>query len=212
MQPKAVDICITTYNRNDKLKATLDMLSKQNNQNFNLIINDDGSRMGINPSDYPVITKYIYNKDDNKYNRVARFNESILCCVSPKIIVLDDDCIPSDENFVDEHVQCLDEADFSRGDVIFPDGNNADGWFSTANLGFHKRFVKDYGIFIPEYNGSYGYEDLDLGEEVKANRLTVVNNRMAKVFCGSEMYLDGDRSDAVVGRNRSIFQRRWNRW
>jgi glycosyltransferase involved in cell wall biosynthesis len=210
MQEKDVDICITTYNRKDKLKATLDMLSKQTNQFFNLVINDDGSKSTINPVDYPIITKYIYNRDDNKYNRVARFNESILCCVSPRIILLDDDCVPSNECFIDEHLKCLEEADFSKGDILFYHGANSDGWFSTANLGFHKTFVKEYGIFLPEYNGSYGYEDLDLGEEIKRTTLKVVNNRNAQVLCGSEMYLDGDRSDTIVGRNRAIFQRRWN--
>ena len=60
MKVKDVDVCITTFNRNDRLKQTLDMLSKQTNMNFNLIINDDGGNTLINPNEYPIITKYIW--------------------------------------------------------------------------------------------------------------------------------------------------------
>jgi GT2 family glycosyltransferase len=88
MKIKTVDICITTYNRNDRLIETLDILSKQTNTDFNLIVNDDGNKTIINPNDHPIITKYIWNKDDG-YHRVARFNESVSLCVSlcPDILV-----------------------------------------------------------------------------------------------------------------------------
>lgn len=208
MEVKNVDICITTYNRNERLKATLEMLSKQTNMYFNLIINDDGSRKLINPNEFPIITKYIWNAD-NKYNRVARFNESILHCVSPYIILLDDDCIPANNIFVNAHIDALRDTDFSKGLVTFPNGGDASGWFSTANLGFHKKLIHDYGLFYPDYNGYYGYEDLDLGEEIKSRGLRVLNNNRAQVITGSDMYLNGDRSDTVVGRNRALFERRW---
>jgi glycosyltransferase involved in cell wall biosynthesis len=208
MEIKDVDICITTYNRNERLKLTLNALSKQTNMNFNLIVNDDGSNSIIDPNDYSIITKYIWNKD-NKYNRVARFNESILMSVSPYIIILDDDCVPKTNNFINGHIDCLKISDFSKGTVIFPDLHEATGWFSTANLGFHRKNLREYGMFYPEYNGYYGYEDLDLAEEIKKRGYTVTDNRNAQVLTGIDMYLNGDRSDAVVGRNRSIFQRRW---
>jgi glycosyltransferase involved in cell wall biosynthesis len=208
MEIKDCDICITTFNRNERLKLILDSLAKQTNQNFNLIVNDDGSKKILDPNDYPIITKYIWNKDYG-YNRVGRFNESILMCVSPKIILLDDDCIPQNTDFVKSHLELLNKADFSKGRVIFPDNNTADSWFSTANIAFNNKVVNDYGLFYPEYNGYYGYEDLDLGKEIIKNKYTVINNTNASVLTGSEMYLNGDRSDAVVGRNRSIYNRRW---
>jgi len=121
METKDIDICITTYNRKERLKLILDSLSKQTNMSFNLIVNDDGSCELINPNDYPIITKYIWNKD-SRYNRVARFNESILNCVSPLIIILDDDCVPIGDNFINGHIECLKSADFSKGTVIFPGG------------------------------------------------------------------------------------------
>jgi glycosyltransferase involved in cell wall biosynthesis len=208
MDIKSVDICITTYNRPDKLKLILSSLAEQTQQSFNLIVNDDGSRNLIDPNDYPIITKYIYNKD-NGYNRTGRFNESIKMCVSPKIIILDDDCVPCNNGFITAHLECLENADFSKGTVIFPNGGTANDWFSTSNLAFNKKVIKDYGLFYPEYNGHYGYEDLDLGKEIDRDGYTVVNNTNAPVFTGSDMYKNGDRSDAVVGRNRSIYENRW---
>lgn len=208
MQVKDCDICITTYNRNERLKLILDSLSSQTNQNFNLIINDDGSSKLIDPNDYPIITKYIWNKDCS-YNRVERFNESILKCVSPKIIILDDDCVPENNNFIKAHLDCLDNGDFSKGTVTFPNGITADTWFSTANIAFNKSVVKEYGLFYPEYNGHYGYEDFDLGKEIAKDNYKVINNKLAGALTGSAVYLNGDRSDAVVGRNRSIYQKRW---
>ena len=208
MEPKDVDICITTFNRNDRLKNTIEILSKQKNQNFNLIINDDGSKGIIDPNDYPIITKYIWNKDD-KYNRVLRFNESILMCVSPHIIILDDDCVPENEEFIDRHIEALKIFHFSKGAVRFPSGMLADSWFSTANLGFRRDVVKKYGLFFPEYNGYYGYEDMDLDKEIKMGRLSVANNGRALVNTGDDKYANGDRSDHITGRNREIFNRRW---
>jgi GT2 family glycosyltransferase len=208
MEVKDVDICITSYNCNERLNMILTVLSTQTNMNFNLIINDDGSRELINPNAFPIITKYIWNKD-NKYNRVGRFNESILMTVSPYVIILDNDCVPVSRNFISAHLEELKTAEFSKGTVTFPNGSNASGWFSTANLGFQRKMIKEYGLFYPEYNGYYGYEDLDLGEEIKRNNYKVIDNVVAQALTHSEMYLNGDRSDAVIGRNHAVFKRRW---
>lgn len=209
MQIKDCDVCITTFNRNERLKLLLDSLANQTNQNFNVIVNDDGSSKIIEPNDYPIITKYIWNKDDKKYNRTGRFNESVLLCVSPKIIILDDDCVPCNNNFIKNHLDCLDNSDFSKGTVIFPNSSTGDGWFSTANIAFNRNVIKDYGLFYPEYNGYYGYEDLDLGKEISKNNYKVINNTNSPVFTGSDIYLNGDRSDEILGRNRSIYKKRW---
>jgi glycosyltransferase involved in cell wall biosynthesis len=210
MNVKDVDICITTYNRNERLQQILQSLSTQTNQCFNLIVNDDGSSQTIDPNQFPIITKYIWNKDQG-YNRVGRFNESILLSVSPKIILLDDDCIPCHEEFINEHLKSLDQADFSKGDVIFPDGARANGWFSTANIGFNRRVLHPYGLFYPEYNGHYGYEDMDLGNEIKQRGLSVISNARSACNTGSHMYLNGDRSPAIVGRNLDLYKKRWNK-
>ena len=132
MKVKKVDIIITTYNRKDRLIQTLGILSNQTCMDFNLIINDDGSKETIDPSKYSVITKYIWN-EDIAYHRVGRFNESAKLCVSPYIILLDDDCIPNDVSFVESYITMLDKVDVCRGILQFPDGGRASGWFSTAN-------------------------------------------------------------------------------
>lgn len=209
MIEKDVDICITTYNKKNSLIKILHMLSNQTNMNFNLIINDDGSKDLINPNEYPIITKYIWNPDI-AYNRVGRFNESILICVSPYIIILDDDAIPVNNNFIQSHIDCLKKADFSSGRITF--GKNYDiqgGWFSTANLGFRKTIIHNYGLFYPEYDGHYGYEDYDLGEEIKQRKLSVCNNTVGMVNMTYDMYLNGDRSDKIVKHNKDLLIKRW---
>lgn len=209
MKIKSVDICITTYGRNDRLLQTLDILSKQTNKDFNLIINDDGNKSIINPNDYSIITKYIWNEDDG-YHRVARFNESVSLCVSPFIILLDDDCIPAGTNFVQSHIDILNKNDICKGKIRFPNGSFASGWFSTANLGIRKKVIEDIGLFDKNFDGHYGHEDQDLG-----NRL---NNTIYKSSDGSdgtivnhgvEMYADGDRSDTIVGHNTRYFISKW---
>jgi glycosyltransferase involved in cell wall biosynthesis len=210
MIAKDVDICITTYNRNDRLLQILHILSRQTNQHFNLIVNDDGSTQTIDPNQFPIITKYIWNKDQG-YNRVGRFNESILLCVSHKIILLDDDCIPCHEHFITEHMKALEQADFSKGTVIFPDGATANSWFSTANIGLNRSVLHPYGLFYPDYNGHYGYEDMDLGNEIQQRGLSVISNPAAACNTGSQMYLNGDRSPAVIGRNWALYKQRWNK-
>jgi GT2 family glycosyltransferase len=209
MKIKSVDICITTYNRNDRLIQTLDILNRQSNKDFILIINDDGGKSLINPNDYPIITKYIWNKDDG-YHRVARFNESASICVSPNIIFMDDDCIPNDINFVQSHLDILSGSDVCRGVVRFPDGSRANGWFSTANLGIRKKVIDDIGLFDENFDGHYGHEDQDLGNRLKSTNYTVTNGSEDTIVNhGVEIYADGDRSDKIIGHNTKYFIEKW---
>lgn len=172
MREKSLDICITTYNRNDRLKQTLDILSKQTNMDFNLIINDDGGKSLIDPNEYPVITKYIWNKDDG-YHRVGRFNESVSLCVSPNVVIMDDDCIPASPNFVQTYIDSLKNHEVVKGIVRFPDGALAGAWFSTANLGLRLDLIKRIGLFDDCYDGYYGFEDHDLGNIYKKEGIVV---------------------------------------
>jgi GT2 family glycosyltransferase len=209
MKIKTVDICITTYNRNDRLIETLDILSKQTNTDFNLIVNDDGNKTIINPNDHPIITKYIWNKDDG-YHRVARFNESVSLCGSPFIILLDDDCIPVDSNFVQSHVDVLNTSDVCKGKIRFPNGDLASGWFSTANLGIRKKVIDEIGLFDNNFDGHYGHEDQDLGNRLnKENYVSFDGSNGTMVNHGTEMYANGDRSDSIVGHNTRYFISKW---
>ena len=76
MKVKSIDVCITTYTTNSKLIQILEILNRQTNKDFNLIINDDGNSNLIDIPKYKIITKYIWNEDFG-YHRVARYNESI---------------------------------------------------------------------------------------------------------------------------------------
>tara|TARA_R110002153_G_scaffold80401_3_gene204453 strand:- start:1964 stop:2608 length:645 start_codon:yes stop_codon:yes gene_type:complete len=209
MRVKSLDICITTYNRNDRLKTTLDILSKQTNMDFNLIINDDGSKSLIDINSYPIITKYIWNKDDG-YHRVGRFNESVSLCVSPNIIIMDDDCIPKGVNFIQSHMDVLEKNHICRGVVRFPDGSRANSWFSTANLGIKKEVIDDIGLFDKKFDGHYGHEDQDLGNRLKETKYTIAHGNDGTIANhGHEIYANGDRSDKVIGHNTRYFMEKW---
>ena len=209
MKIKSIDVCITTYNRNDRLLQTLNILSQQTNMDFNLIINDDGGKTTIDPNDYPIITKYIWNKDDG-YHRVARFNESVSLCNSPNIILMDDDCIPNGINFIQSHLDVLKNSDVCKGVVRFPDGSKADGWFSTANLGIRKSVIEDIGLFDVKFDGNYGHEDQDLGNRLKNTNYIINNgNDDTIVNHGIEIYANGDRSDKIIGHNTKYFIEKW---
>jgi len=211
MKIKDVDICITTYKKNESVFKILEVLSKQTNMNFNLIINDDGSSELLNPTKYSIITKYIWNEDDG-YNRVGRFNESVSLCVSPNIILLDDDCIPANVNFIQSHLSSLAGFDVSKGLIRFPDGSFASGWFSTANLGIKLKLIKEIGLFDKCYNGHYGYEDLDFGNQLKKNNIKVCDSGEETIVDHDfNQYKDGDRTDAIIGHNQKEFERKWGK-
>ena len=209
MKKKLIDIIITTYHRNDKLNSTLEALSKQTIKNFNLIVNDDGNPVPIIPADYPVITKYIWNKDDG-YHRVGRFNESASLCVSPYIILLDDDCVPYTSMFIESYLNDFKEADVIRGIIQFPDGARANSWFSTANAGIKKEVIDEIGLFDTNFDGHYGHEDRDFGLRLEKTRFKIKFGREGtRANHGDEMYADGDRSDTIIGHNTRYFEKKW---
>ena len=209
MKEKLIDIVITTYNRNERLIPTLNMLSQQTVKDFNLIINDDGGKELINPNDYPVITKYIWNADVG-YHRVARFNESVSLCVSPYIVLMDDDCIPHSASFVESYLEDFKRADIIRGIVQFPDGARANSWFSTANAGIKKSVYEEIGLFDVNFDGHYGHEDRDYGIRVeKANYRVIFGSEGTRSNHGVEIYANGDRSDSIIGHNTRYFEEKW---
>ncbi|MAH48981.1 hypothetical protein CMI37_24350 [Candidatus Pacearchaeota archaeon] len=211
MKQKDADIVITTYNRPHELMKIIEILSKQVNMNFNLIINDDGGAKRIDPSVSPIITKYIFNVDDG-YHRVVRFNESVSLCVSPNIIMIDDDCAPVSKNFVQSHIDILKNYELSKGIVRFPNGQTTehDERFCTANLGIKLNTVKENGLYDDCYDGYYGFEDLDLNFEYKKRNIKIGNGTQDTIVDhGAEIYANGDRSNHVLGHNRKEFVRKW---
>lgn len=209
MKKADIDVVILTYNRKELLLKTLDKLKTQTNQNFNLILTDDGSKDLINPNEYPFIKRYIWDYDD-AYHRVGKFNEAIRMCVSDKIVILDDDCVPVYDDFLDTHIAILNKFDISRGIVKFPNGDTAAGWFSTANIGFKKSIIDELGGFDSNFDGHYGHEDRDLGLRIEDAKYTISPfGEYTTVMHLGVMYKDGDRSDAVVGHNTRYFTQKW---
>lgn len=209
MKPKQIDIIITTYNRKYRLLQTLGILANQTCMDFNLIINDDGGTQTIDPSQYPIISKYIWN-EDTAYHRVGRFNESAKLCVSPYIIMLDDDCIPNSHTFVAAYIALLTTNDVCRGIVQFPDGGRATSWFSTANLGLRKKVINEIGLFDEGFDGYYGHEDRDLGIRIEKGGYSIVwGGEETRTNHGAELYADGDRSPAITGHNTEFFINKW---
>lgn len=210
MDKRTLDIVICCYNRARLLKEALVALSSQTCQDFNVILSDDGSANLLNPTEYPVISKVVWTKDDGLYHRVGRFNEGLQCCVSDIVLLLDDDCIPQSDAFVEVHLKVLRDADVSRGTLRFPGGGHAGTWFSTANLCLKKSTMDQIGGFEQRYDGYYGFEDHDMGNRIKELGLSVCSFAPGTdVLHKGGSYMEGDRSEAVLGHNRTIFVEKW---
>jgi len=209
MKQAQVDVVILTYNRTDLLLQTLNKLKTQSVQDFNLILTDDGSKDLINPNQFPFIKKYMWDADDG-YHRVGKFNEAINLCVSDKIIIMDDDCVPLHDDFLETHITLLNKFDISRGIVRFPDGNTASSWFSTANIGFKASVIKELGGFDPNFDGNYGHEDRDLGLRIEDGKYNISPfTDYTSVMHLGVMYKNGDRSESVMGPNTKYFTEKW---
>lgn len=222
MNKKDADIIIISYNRKDLLIKILSALSTQSNKNFNLIISDDGSsnEQITNPTSFPIITKFIWTVNTG-YNKVARSNEAMKMCVSDNLILLDDDCIPQNNNFVSRHVQDLKDYKLSRGIIQFPeavyDKDAAKAapygqlWFSAANLGIKRCVMEEIGYYDEKYNGYYGHEDMDLGETLKkygySKPAPFHNETLIRHF--GKHYANGDRSENIIGHNTKYFTEKW---
>lgn len=214
MKPKLVDIVIVTYNRSEFLVQTLQKLSCQSIDNFNLIVTDDGSKSMhmIDPNRFGIINRYLWAKDEG-FTKVARLNEAMKMCVSPNLIILDDDCVPQSPHFIATHLHSLEKFPISRGIIQFPSDNFADAnaWFSCANIGFKLDVMKAINYYDERYNGHYGHEDQDMGLTLKANgfKRSAPQEMGTLVYHLGKNYADNDRSWSVIGHNTELFQSKW---
>tara|TARA_R110001606_G_scaffold384599_2_gene547596 strand:+ start:82 stop:729 length:648 start_codon:yes stop_codon:yes gene_type:complete len=206
-----VDIIILSYNRKDFLLEIIEKLNNQTVKQFNLIIVDDGSKFVLDPNTIPNLTKYMWSKD-NGYHRVSRLNEAVSFVESEYFIILDDDCVPIHNTFIETHINTLKKYDVSMGLLKFIEGGTNHGWFGTANIGFRTESFRQIGCFDTSYDGHYGHEDTDLGETVKLNGLkqSQFNDQSSALHKG-KMYKDGDRTDVVIGHNSNVFKTKWGK-
>ena len=205
--PKDIDVCVTTYNRKTDLEAILNALNEQKGVDFNVIVNDDGSKELIEPHQFPVLNTYLWAKDIG-FTKVARVNESVLMCPSDNILLLDGDAIPVGYNFLQKHVNNLRSMHVSYGRAL---------WFdkmlvcTPANMAFQKKnLIKSYGLYPVVYNGHYGHEDTDVWNEIRYLQLTTVLTD-ATVKLTSQSY-SAENMLVDIKRNHTICKKRWGGW
>jgi glycosyltransferase involved in cell wall biosynthesis len=106
-QASKISVVITTYNRPDALAAVVEACFGQDDDNFEIIIADDGSTNNTRESvaalraRSPVPLQYVWQPDEGF--RAARVrNLGTLAASGEYIVFLDGDCIPA-RNFVSQH-------------------------------------------------------------------------------------------------------------
>jgi glycosyltransferase involved in cell wall biosynthesis len=101
-------IIISFYNKIDWLKLVLAGLKRQSNQNFEVIISDDGSKPEVVQeikrisSSYPFPVRHNWH-EDNGWQKNIILNKSVVEAKSEYLIFIDGDCIPH-RHFVREHL------------------------------------------------------------------------------------------------------------
>ena len=208
MVKKNLDICLVTYNRTKELEKILKILSEQTNKIFNLLISDDGSSTILNPNDFPIISKYLWHKDEG-FHRTLRFNELMDICVSPNILILDDDCVPVSTEFINAHLNALQDSEVINGKVRI-NGRFAPFCWGGCNFSIKKDVIDKIGLYDINYDGHYGLDDVDFGQKLKQYGIKIKegNNLTVADHIGA-FYANGDRSEEVVGHNRNYFFKKW---
>jgi glycosyltransferase involved in cell wall biosynthesis len=109
MAAQNLTVIISTYNAPSWLEKVLWGYSVQTNQNFEIIIADDGSTEETKTliesfmKDYPVKIYHLWHKDEG-YRRQELLNKAILKSNYDYILMTDGDCIPR-KNFVQIHAE-----------------------------------------------------------------------------------------------------------
>ena len=108
-QAPRISVVITTYNRPDALEAVVEACFAQGDQNFEIIIADDGSTANTKDcidrlrARSPVPLAHVWQPDDGFRAAMAR-NRGTLAAQGDYIVFLDGDCIPQ-RDFIARHRQ-----------------------------------------------------------------------------------------------------------
>jgi glycosyltransferase involved in cell wall biosynthesis len=109
-----MSVVVTTYNRNDALKAVLRALNQQTDGSFDVIVADDGSEPNASAISEEFGAKHVW-QPHNGFRAAAIRNRAVEASRGDYLVFLDGDCIPR-PSFIRHH-RALAEA----------------GWFVTGN-------------------------------------------------------------------------------
>ena len=115
-----VGVIISTYNKPDFLKCTLDGYCRQTRLPNEVIIADDGSTEEtcalINAYREKLPIKHVWH-EDNGFKKTTILNKAILASESEYLIFTDQDCIPR-EDFVEMHEKNAQQGYFLSGGYL----------------------------------------------------------------------------------------------
>lgn len=146
-------IIIASYNKPQYLKLVLDGYRKQTNNNFDIIIADDGSTdetkalIEVEKLDYPVAIKHVWHKDDG-FRKCRILNKAIAAVKdSEYLIFTDDDCIPLPD-FVESHLKFAAPRTFLSSGAMRVPQNLTDHIFKNGyeDIEFNFNWLKQYGL------------------------------------------------------------------
>ncbi len=106
-QAPLISVVITTYNRPDALRAVVEACFTQQDQNFEIIIADDGSTANTKEAidtlkqRSPVALTHVWQPDDGFRAAMAR-NRGTIAARGEYVLFLDGDCIPQPD-FIAQH-------------------------------------------------------------------------------------------------------------
>ncbi len=107
MQPPSISLIVNTFNQPDFLRLVLDGIKNQGDNEFELIISDDGSSLetkkcieGFSRA-HEIDLKHIWHEDEG-FRKAVVLNRSIAAATNEYLIFLDGDCIPR-RNFIKQH-------------------------------------------------------------------------------------------------------------
>lgn len=210
MSPILISIIIPTYNRRKILESTLKALEKQNFEDFEVVIVDDGSEDKtqdmMNNFLKNTVIKIKYFKKNHEGQGIAR-NFGLEKANGEFVLFLGDDMIPL-PNLLQEHfnthtikkniavlgyvdwhpdlkitdfMQWLAPCGFGFNYCDIKNPDNVDfSHFYTSNISLEKKWLEQEK-FDPIFKG-YGFEDIDLGYRLFKKGLKIIYNPKAKVF------------------------------
>ncbi len=114
-----ITVIISTYNAEEWLEKVLIGYSVQTYKDFDIIIDDDGSRLSTKElidsyaKDYPVPIRHLWHEDLG-YRRQEILNVAIVEANHDYILMTDGDCIPR-QDFVEVHAKLAEKGKFLSG-------------------------------------------------------------------------------------------------